>query len=369
MKPEEINRKVEEGMAAGLTSQEARRNIDADYAYQQRLGAMNQTITADSLGGNAQPITLPEPKISTTADRITGKTEGLLELDRLAQKAAQERADKEAELKASESKTQSLLEKIGLTKSSRTTLEEDKGVPQLRETARKAANDLLVSQRAELNQIRALEGAGLTDVQRAAQVREIRRKSAFEQADYQLTYHLANSDLNAAETVINDKITLELEPLYEQLDLQKNVYSQISNSLSKAEDREWNAAIKNTETAIAERKELAKYKGDIAITASQNGTPLPSYIQAEINRAESQEEVNKILADNKISLAKPVVAGSGTGSNQQTDNERALMSQFRGEQIVKDYNDILGQKGTIDALYLTLYLEYLVLHQFFQKFA
>ena len=40
---------------------------------------------------------------------------------------------------------------------------------------------------------------------------------------------------------------------------------------------------------------------------------------------------------------------SSTSNNQTTDNERALMSQFRGEQIVKDYNEILGQKGTIDA--------------------
>ena len=38
-----------------------------------------------------------------------------------------------------------------------------------------------------------------------------------------------------------------------------------------------------------------------------------------------------------------------TNNNVSTDNERALMSQFRGEQIVKDYNDILGQKGTIDS--------------------
>lgn len=41
-------------------------------------------------------------------------------------------------------------------------------------------------------------------------------------------------------------------------------------------------------------------------------------------------------------------AGGGS-SNQSIDNERALLSQFRGEQIVKDYNDILGQKGTMDA--------------------
>lgn len=42
--------------------------------------------------------------------------------------------------------------------------------------------------------------------------------------------------------------------------------------------------------------------------------------------------------------AKP----TGTNINVQTDNERALMTQFRGEQIVKDYNLVLTQKSAID---------------------
>lgn len=56
------------------------------------------------------------------------------------------------------------------------------------------------------------------------------------------------------------------------------------------------------------------------------------------------------IAQQNAALAKASSTGTGSGgSNQMTDNERALMTQFRGEQIVKDYNDILGQKGTIDA--------------------
>jgi hypothetical protein len=40
---------------------------------------------------------------------------------------------------------------------------------------------------------------------------------------------------------------------------------------------------------------------------------------------------------------------TNTTTNASTDNERALMTQFRGEPIVKDFNDILAQKGTIDS--------------------
>lgn len=49
-------------------------------------------------------------------------------------------------------------------------------------------------------------------------------------------------------------------------------------------------------------------------------------------------------------LAFRAPPGGAGGSNQITDNERALMTQFRGEQIVKDFNEVLARKGTIDSI-------------------
>lgn len=43
-------------------------------------------------------------------------------------------------------------------------------------------------------------------------------------------------------------------------------------------------------------------------------------------------------------------SGSSTGSNQMTDNERALMTQFRGEPIVKDYNTMLQKKLSVEGI-------------------
>lgn len=42
--------------------------------------------------------------------------------------------------------------------------------------------------------------------------------------------------------------------------------------------------------------------------------------------------------------------GSGTGSNQMTDNERAAQSLFQSNPIVKDYNTVVNQKNSIDAI-------------------
>jgi hypothetical protein len=47
--------------------------------------------------------------------------------------------------------------------------------------------------------------------------------------------------------------------------------------------------------------------------------------------------------------APKTVGGSGSGiSNQQIDNERAAFSQFKGEPIVKNFNEVLNKKITVD---------------------
>lgn len=52
-----------------------------------------------------------------------------------------------------------------------------------------------------------------------------------------------------------------------------------------------------------------------------------------------------------ISINKGVSPSSGGGSsNQSIDNERALMSQFRGEPIVKTYNEVLNKKLSVDRI-------------------
>jgi hypothetical protein len=78
--------------------------------------------------------------------------------------------------------------------------------------------------------------------------------------------------------------------------------------------------------------------------------------QKEERNREYQEEQETIAYNRQIERDKILnsfkpVGGGGSGgfNNVSTDNERALMSQFRGEQIVKDYNEILAQKGTIDS--------------------
>lgn len=59
--------------------------------------------------------------------------------------------------------------------------------------------------------------------------------------------------------------------------------------------------------------------------------------------------VNSQTGDTIKDLGMADKPGSGSStSNQQTDNERALMGTFITNPIVKNYNDIVAQKNTID---------------------
>lgn len=76
--------------------------------------------------------------------------------------------------------------------------------------------------------------------------------------------------------------------------------------------------------------------------------------EQQLYRDALQRQEDRIDAQTKMEfdLALQSIKGSGsTGvSNQSIDNERALLSQFRAEPIVKDYNTILAKKMSVDAI-------------------
>ena len=120
------------------------------------VDALSGVITSETLGGSETPIQVPDITPSTTAGRISGKTDALLEFDALEQKAAQERADKQAEFQASQEKSQSILERIGITKKE-VTEELGEDIPLLKQQRVAARTKLRASQVAELGEIKALD--------------------------------------------------------------------------------------------------------------------------------------------------------------------------------------------------------------------
>ena len=263
-------------------------------------------ITSEILSGNEPAIQLLEPTPDTTSGRIAGKSQAILTEDELQQKAAQKAEEDRAKLQESQAKSAGILERIGITKKEVTAqVEEETDLSGQKLLRTEAVKKLRTAEVAELGELERLQGAGLSDVQRGAQERAIHRKYGFEKLEAQLSFHMANADVVSAQETLNDRLTLELEPLYAQLDLQKGVSEQIYDQLTTSEKREWDLVVGRTENAIQDQKDLSKYRSGIITTAMQNGVPLPSYVVQELNRATTQEEINSVLARNGISLAKP----------------------------------------------------------------
>ena len=195
------------------------------------VGAPSPIITSETLGGGETPIEIPEITPSTTAGRISGKTQALLAEDELQQKATQKVQEDRQKLQESQAKSQSLLEQIGIKKKAIT--EELGGdIPLTKQQKVDALKKLRGSQVAELGELELLQKSGLTDVQRGAREREIRRKYGYEQLEAQLSYYMSTENLSSVQDVLNDRLTLELEPLNQQLDLQKGVGKQIYDPIS-----------------------------------------------------------------------------------------------------------------------------------------
>lgn len=311
MTPEEI-KKINEAREANVNA-----GLPATSGAGATLGSITEgirqaqenlnVITSETLGEDETPIQVSEPAPSTISGRIDGKSKAVLTEDELAQKAEQKRTEDEAKYRESQSKTQSFLEQIGIKKKEITAqVEKETDLSGQKLLRTEAIKKLRTAEVAELGEIEALDKMPGTLEQRSQRTVDIRRKYGFEKLEAQLSYHMANADITSAQETLNDRLTLELEPLYQQLELQKGVSEQIYDSLTTSEKREWDLAVSRTENAIQERKDIATYRSGIITTAMKNGVPLPSYVVQELNKAGSVEEVNQILARNQVSLQDPL---------------------------------------------------------------
>lgn len=273
----------------------------ADTSSVSGVDSTSQAISPESLG-NATLYNLPESKTPTVPSAITSQSEPITESAKLQLEREKAYQDRQDTLKAQENSFKSIKENILGVIGSRSKREEEANISTLSETARKAADSLTVSQRAQTNELRALDGSGLTDVQRAQQQREINRRYAFEQADLQLSYHLANSDLNAAQSAVDRRIKLELEPLQIEYEFAKSLYDEAKDDLDKEDQRLFDLKIKDIE-----RKETAiKDKGDainsIISEAMKNGVAIPSNIIASMNSAKDASGVYSAASQGGLSL-------------------------------------------------------------------
>lgn len=318
------------------------------FSTSQGLG----TITSDSLGGNATLYNIPSPILATSAEGLSGFVTSYAEQQKSAN---QSQADLQNQLALAKTKAES--EKSSARKalegtfqsvtdlfSTRPQLEQDAGLDKKAQRVTDVTNQIEASERAKVNELRALESANLTDAGRATAARDINRKYAFEQADFALIQSAANRDYETASNIINRKIELQLEPLKLKLDFQKFFYEDNKDLFNKAEQRQFESLTKATEREYEDAKTLEKYKADVQLEAVKNGVQIPSYVLSELNRATNQSEVAQVLARNGISLENQLDAENRRLQNLKLRREIENLSGT-GQPIVLQANTLNDAKS------------------------
>lgn len=245
------------------------------------------------------------------------------------------------------------------------TANEQFGVPQLQANlaeTRKQIADRTVQLRNDLRQFEVNakdRGVARAYVDDAKQ--KVQADAAAQLADLSIIENAQVGNITQANSEI-DRLLQNKRTAYE---LQNNAMEAEIKRLTAMDTREGDQRAKqltvalqerkqNIETQLANEKETRQYMMEAAANGADHGT------LAAIQNAKTPGEA--LLAagswvgrlDRQLKIAQTNSANranqpSAGGNNQMTDNERALMTQFRGEQIVKDYNEIASQKGTIDS--------------------
>lgn len=344
------------------------RAVNPDATSNTPIQPLN-TITADSLLRN-RTLNIPNQTTSTIADGISGQIQSLTEQARNASAIEREtetaRLAAQTKLNDSEKKTKSLMQRILGIQEQRPQVEEEFKIAEKSIASDSATKALEASQRAQTNELRRLQTSGLSQAQIADQTASINRRYAFEQADLALIQTASNRDLLTAQTLADRKISLALEPLKTQLDFEKEFYNANKDILTKAEERAFNARIKQDERAYEEAKTNETAKANIMLEAVRNGVSLPYSVVQELNRATNQPEMLSVLARNGISLQNPLeqqlkqaqiaknyadakAAFTTLPAPIQT-RVQGIAGQFDAEPNVKTFNTIAQQKAFIESI-------------------
>lgn len=306
--------------------------MEADKLLEQanKLGTQASTqtgvpftaITPKSLTETPKLATLPTVPVSTTAQGISATAGAMSEQAKLNAERDKQLAASRSAVEEQKGVYQGLVEQITGVFGQKDKLATQYKLDEKQQKVTDVTNKIEASQRAQEQEIRALENSGLTDVQKAQQSREINRKYAFERADLAVIQSAANRDFETAQNIIESKIKLQLEPLKFQLDFSKGFYDEVKNDLDTATKNDFDAKIKQLDRQFKSEEENRNAIGELQITALKNGIDIPQSVLNKLNNAKDVNEAASILANAGISLAKPEKAKSPDGSLKILDIQR-----------------------------------------------
>lgn len=305
--------------------------------------AGNSTITSSSMI-DEKPIVLPETKPSTTSNGVietvtTGNT-----LDKAKTAEETKRANEIKKLNAEQAGYSTDLKNIlgeqatiGERKSQLLT---DYKIPELRQQSDEITNQIEAKQLALRRQVEELQknpqglfGGGLQQ-----EVDRINREGARELADLSIIQNARNRNLLTAESLVNQKIQLETEDLKTRADTLKFFYTENKDSLTKAEQRQFETLTKQADReyneTLAQKKELESFRSKYRDTAVSLGKG--NDVLTAIQNAKSQDEIAQIASKNGVISLDDKIKRATLAEKNKPDTTKGKLVKIGGKDYIQN---------------------------------
>lgn len=250
-----------------------------------------EPIDASALG-TVKSVNFPQPQVSGTAPAVLGEVESTYEgIKTKSQEIAEQQklaasTEKDTKKKSIEDTFKEL---VGV-KEKELEIRKELGIDDLVSAKDKFKEDYDRLDRAQQNEIRALEQQPGTMAQKAQRQADIERQYAFQKADIALELDIAERRVDRAENTLTNRMNLMLEPLKMQLEMDKFWYNELKTDFTKAEEREFDAILAQEEREIKKIEETENTRKSLLLSAMTQGAP-----QSVINAIKNGKTVEEAI--------------------------------------------------------------------------
>lgn len=200
-------------------------------------------------------------------------------------------------------------------------IQEETQLFQKRESQARSYNALVQAKKDLEDQVGKLAGMGLTDTQRVAQEREIRRVGNANISNLAIQAQADQNLLSAAEQTVKDKIDAQFSPITDQIDFLTKMSTVLSNDLTESESLQLQSQIEEKRTG---RENITKTAETLHQNMIANGAPATTY--SALDKISEDYIAGRITAQEAQS--RMYQAAGQYGVKPLTETERANLANI-----------------------------------------
>src|SRR3990167_915459 len=296
----------------------------------------NGAITSEILAGGESPIQLPDAPVPTyqktpivplPTGTTTDKTGIATYTPPPPAKETQQESLYQATLRKLGLAGEQLGEKAEFTKR----VQEETQLAAKREKSAQSYNAYQQAQLDLTRQVEALAGSGLSDVQRTAREKEMRRVGNSNIANLAIQAQADQNLLGAAEQTIKDKIDAQFSPIQDTIDFLTKFGTLASNDLTESEQLTLSSNIAQQKTDLANITSVADTLHQAML---QNGAPQSTY--SAIDKISEDFISGRITAQEAQSRMYQAARNYGVDISKQLSIQKSRLDIQKLQQEIND---------------------------------